>query len=90
MLSLMVDKIIEKNGKYFKTPEDKEDVKQSALLDCLMYWRNFDPEKSNNPFAYFTSVITNGYAKGWNTLYPQNKKAKGAIFTSIDNGIYSI
>ena len=49
---------------------NKEDCKQTALLDCLQYWRGFDPEKSNNPFAYFTSVITNGYAKGWNTLYP--------------------
>ena len=88
MLMLMVENIIAK--KTFKSPEDKEDCKQTALLDCLQYQRGFDPEKSNNPFAYFTSVITNGYAKGWNALYPQNKKAKGAIFTSIDNGIYSI
>ena len=88
MLMLMVDSIIAK--KTFKTAEDKEDCKQTALLDCLQYWRGFDETKSTNPFAYFTSVITNGYAKGWNTLYPQNKKVKGAIFTSIDNGIYSI
>jgi len=60
------------------------------MLDCLQYWRGFDPEKSNNPFAYFTSVITNGLAKGWNAFYPQNKQVPGAIFTSIDNNIYSI
>lgn len=88
MLMLMVDNIIAK--KTFKTPEDKQDCKQQAMLDCLQYWRGFNPEKSNNPFAYFTSVITNGYAKGWNVLYPQNKKTGGAVFTSIDNGIYSI
>ena len=88
MLILMVDKISSK--KVFKDPAVKEDCKQQAILDCLQYWRGFDEQKSNNPFAYFTSVITNGLAKGWNAFYPQNKQAAGAIFTSIDNNIYSI
>ena len=84
----MVDNIA--STKTFKDPDVKDDCKQQAILDCLQYWKGFNPEKSNNPFAYFTSVITNGLAKGWNAFYPQNKKAAGAIFTSIDNGIYSI
>lgn len=88
MLMLMVDNIISK--KTFKYSEDRDDCKQHALLDCLQYWRGFNPEKSDNPFAYFTSIITNGIAKGWNTNYPQNKKVPGAIFSSIDNNIYSI
>ena len=28
-----------------------------GIENCLMYFRNFDPDKSNNPFAYFTQII---------------------------------
>ena len=28
-----------------------------GIENCLQYVANFDPEKSNNPFAYFTQII---------------------------------
>ena len=28
-----------------------------GIENCLMYFRNFNPEKSKNPFAYFTQII---------------------------------
>jgi hypothetical protein len=28
-----------------------------GIENCLMYFRNFDPTKSKNPFAYFTQII---------------------------------
>lgn len=28
-----------------------------GIENCLMYFRNFDPTKSENPFAYFTQII---------------------------------
>jgi hypothetical protein len=28
-----------------------------GIENCLMYFRNFDPSKSKNPFAYFTQII---------------------------------
>jgi DNA-directed RNA polymerase specialized sigma24 family protein len=28
-----------------------------GIENCLQYMDNFDPEKSNNPFAYFTQII---------------------------------
>jgi hypothetical protein len=28
-----------------------------GIENCLMYFENFDPTKSNNPFAYFTQII---------------------------------
>ena len=28
-----------------------------GIENCLMYFKNFDPVKSNNPFAYFTQII---------------------------------
>jgi hypothetical protein len=28
-----------------------------GIENCLMYFENFDPAKSKNPFAYFTQII---------------------------------
>ena len=28
-----------------------------GIENCLMYLHNFNPEKSKNPFAYFTQII---------------------------------
>jgi len=28
-----------------------------GIENCVQYIHNFDPEKSNNPFAYFTQII---------------------------------
>ena len=28
-----------------------------GIENCLQYFNNFDPSKSNNPFAYFTQII---------------------------------
>jgi len=28
-----------------------------GIENCLMYIHNFDPDKSKNPFAYFTQII---------------------------------
>ena len=35
----------------------KEDMISDGIENCLQYIHNFDPEKSNNPFAYFTQII---------------------------------
>ena len=28
-----------------------------GIENCLVYFHNFDPEKSSNPFGYFTQII---------------------------------
>jgi DNA-directed RNA polymerase specialized sigma subunit len=35
----------------------KEDMISDGIENCLQYIDNFDPEKSKNPFAYFTQII---------------------------------
>jgi hypothetical protein len=35
----------------------KEEMIGDGIENCLMYAHNFDPEKSKNPFSYFTQII---------------------------------
>lgn len=35
----------------------KEDMIQDGIENCLLYIRNFDAEKSSNPFGYFSRII---------------------------------
>ena len=35
----------------------REDMVCDGVENCLQYVANFDPEKSKNPFAYFTQII---------------------------------
>jgi len=35
----------------------KEDMISDGIENCLQYINNFNPEKSQNPFAYFTQII---------------------------------
>ena len=35
----------------------KHDMISDGIENCLMYLHNFNPEKSKNPFAYFTQII---------------------------------
>ncbi len=43
----------------FKNPTAQaciEDMISDGVENCLMYCYNFDPEKSRNPFSYFTQI----------------------------------
>ena len=35
----------------------KDEMISDGIENCLQYCGNFNPEKSNNPFAYFTQII---------------------------------
>jgi hypothetical protein len=35
----------------------RDEMMADGIENCLMYFENFDPTKSKNPFAYFTQVI---------------------------------
>lgn len=86
------------NKMYYQDPRDREDCIQSALLDCLRYWKGFDPAKSQNPnaFAYFTTVCKHGYAKEWKKIHKKTglDDDESLDFISLsrtgDGSIYSI
>lgn len=35
----------------------REDMISDGIENCVQYIHNFDPQKSSNPFAYFTQII---------------------------------
>jgi hypothetical protein len=35
----------------------RDEMISDGIENCLMYFNNFDPTKSKNPFAYFTQII---------------------------------
>ena len=35
----------------------RDDMISDGIENCLQYLKNFNPDKSNNPFAYFTQII---------------------------------
>lgn len=78
----------------FQNPLDREDCIQSALLDLLRYWKNFNEQKSNNAFAYFTQIAKNGYAKEYKKIYKHIGKGEKiqtiSLSLSGDSEIYSI
>jgi len=35
----------------------REEMISDGIENCIMYFKDYDPEKTQNPFAYFTQVI---------------------------------
>jgi hypothetical protein len=83
---------------YFKDERDREDCIQSAILDCLKYWKSFDETKMANPnaFAYFTQICKHGYAKEWKKIHKKTGLDQDealefiSISTSGESSVYSI
>lgn len=89
MLMMLADRSSKRLS--YANPDDRNDCIAYAYMDLYRYWRNFNPEKSTNAFAYFTEIAKRGFAKGWNKLHP--KKYAGTISingSEEGDGIYSI
>ena len=51
----------------------KEDMIQEAVLTCCKYLKNFDLEKSNNPFSYITTICGHAFV---NYINKQNRHSE--------------
>jgi DNA-directed RNA polymerase specialized sigma24 family protein len=69
----------------------REDMVGDAVENCLRYMHNFNPKKSQNPFAYFTQYAHNAFIrrieaeKGYTTLkmkYGMHQVHTGSDYTS--------
>lgn len=60
--------------------------KQNGILVVLKYLHNFNTEKSNNPFAYITTIITNAFI-GYITKQKKHSQIKNELFEARDKFI---
>jgi hypothetical protein len=63
----------------YRNNDDKMDCYQTGLLYVFQNWYNFNEEKGDNAFAYFTEIFKRGIAAGYNQIY----KKKGDPDSSI-------
>lgn len=61
----------------------KEDMVQDAALTCVKGLHNFDPEKSNNPFAYITTICSNAF-KHYLKTQKKHRQIKDTCYKNSD------
>jgi len=59
MLQMLCAKYAKKGS--FVNYTYNEDMQAYAMMMLVRTWNSFDPEKSNNPFAFFTQCIKNSF-----------------------------
>ena len=66
----------------------KDDMISDGIENCLQYASNFNPEKSNNPFAYFTQIIYYAFIrriqKEKKQTHVKNRIVAGSNYQSFD------
>lgn len=79
--------------KTYYCSEDKDDCVQLSLYNMLNNWQSFNPDKTDNAFAYFTEIHKRSTAEMLNTLYlkkglnkEDQKYIKTISINSINNG----
>lgn len=64
----------------------RDEMVSDGIENCLMYLHNFNPEKSTNPFAYFTQIIYYAFLRRIQKEQKQQYiKHKSLINSSIMN-----
>lgn len=72
----------------YSNDDDRMDCIYTAVADCVNYWNDFDPNITQNAFAYITSICRNGFAKGWRAL--GYMKLPKSLTMSLSDNLYSI
>ena len=59
----------------------RDDMIADGIENCIQYIHNFDPEKSRNPFAYFTQIIYYAFLR----RIQKEKKQLYVRYKSLEN-----
>ncbi len=82
MLQLLTSRIARKGQ--FINYSYNEDMQAYALLLLVRTWKGFNPEKSNNPFAFYTQCIHNSFKQ---YLKQEKKQRRVKDLLLIDGGL---
>ena len=66
----------------------REEMIGDGIENCLMYAHNFDPNKSKNPFSYFTQIIYYAFLRRIEKEKKQNY-VKFRLMENMDDGTLS-
>jgi hypothetical protein len=65
----------------------KEEMVSDGIENCISYFNNFDPAKSDNPFAYFTQIIYFAFLrriqKEKKQLYIKHKSIENSLIFNL-------
>jgi len=67
----------------------KDDMISDGIENCLHYIHNYDPEKSTNPFAYFTQIIYYAFIRRI-TIEKKQSSIKQKIIDSSSMKTYDV
>lgn len=62
-IALICSRLINKSNFSGYSSQYREEMVSDAMMDCVAAIDNFDPDKTNNPFAYFTQIAWNAYIR---------------------------
>ena len=70
----------------------KEDMVSDGIENCVQYIHNFNPEKSQNPFAYFTQIIHYAFLRriqrekrpGYSEVFDDNNTLDGSNYSDYN------
>ena len=77
----------------------RDEMISDGIENCLQYVKNFNPEKSKNPFAYFTQIIYYAFlrriAKEKKQSHIKNKMIEREAYSSFttmegDSNVYQV
>ena len=80
MFMLIVDGMAKTRS--YKYPEDREDCISFGMEDLIKYWNRYNPEVSDNPFAFISQIAKNGMQKGWKKIH-STRSIKAVPFSRI-------
>jgi hypothetical protein len=76
---ILMNKNLSKKFMY-RNEDDRQDCLSEGLYQVFKNWHNFNPDKSDNAFAYISEIIKRGQAQGFNHI---NKKVDGDYINAI-------
>lgn len=67
----------------------RDEMISDGVENCILYFHNFNPEKSRNPFAYFTQIIYYAFLR---RIEKEHKQAdiKDKLITEMPCELYDV
>lgn len=62
-INLINDNLVKKGNFSGYSTQWKQEMTSDGKLDCIAAVDNFDPERTNNPFAYFTQIAWHAFIR---------------------------